>query len=115
MKNRLNNRGSLFIDVIVGANLLIILGILIFKTIFFQINVISMIETIDTMNSIANDEISKILTMRTYEDHSIGENKVSFYRTFVDTVDQVDFYKLRMEIENEKSKIIRNYEVIINE
>ncbi|MGB5824287.1 MAG: hypothetical protein WBH44_09410 [Proteocatella sp.] len=115
MKIKSNNRGSLFIDVIIGVNILIILGILTFKIIFFQINSLNIIETIDSMNSIANDEITKILRIRLYEDRSIEGNKVSYNKDYIDTVDGVDFYKLRMEIKNEKNKITRKYEVIIME
>lgn len=115
MKRKLNDKGSMFVDVIIGVNILMLLGILTFKTIFFQTKSLNMLESVDWMNSTANDEISKIFITKSYEDRTVGGNRISYSKDYVDTVDGVDFYKLRMEIENEKNEIIRKYEVIIKE
>lgn len=115
MKIKLNNKGSLFIDVIIGVNILVILGILTFKIIFFSTKSLNVIETIDKMNSLANDEISSAMTLKSYEGKVLDGNLISYDKHYVETIDGVDFYKLRMEIKNEKNKIIRKYEVIIYE
>lgn len=114
--NKLNNvSGRIFLDVIAAMYIMVMISVLVFNTIFFNIKMLHSIESTDKISCAINDEMSILLAKKQYQNTDIEGMKISYSKLYAGNIDGTDFYKFIIDISQERSGIKRSYEILISE
>ena len=115
MRKMNNIKGSVFLDVIAAMFIMIMTGIVVFNTIFFNIQMIHIIKDTDEIICEINDEITIMLAKKQYKNKNAEGREIVYSKKYAGSIYGTDFYELNIDIEQEGRGIKRSYEILISE